>query len=121
MPDVKVFLLDDQLPRNNFHKFVRRTVAEQMSCEECEVTPGQIDLMIFPCVDTNTMHASRGVGIYSDAVALIEVAGYAYASRMANMPKRLELIVTELKKVLGERRKVSITFLPVQEGCWFAA
>jgi hypothetical protein len=121
MPDVKMLIKEHVGYDRNFSAFVSRIVAEQLTCVECEVSPQQVDVAIFTCRDSvvsETVHTMRGVELNSNSDAIIEVAGYAYPSRMDNITDRLMVIARGVQKVIGGHRHVSITYFEVANGCW---
>jgi hypothetical protein len=121
MPDVKMLMKEHVGYDRNFSAFVSRTVAEQLTCVECEVSPHQVDVLLITCrasVVAETVHTTRGVELNSNSDAIIEVAGYAYPSRMDNIEDRLKAIARGVKKVIGGHCHVSITYFEVANGCW---
>src|SRR5438309_10344821 len=124
MPDVKVYinehrtgghvLLEDELPE---------IVAEQMSCtvdgEFYKLDPSdEIDLfVIFYTHDFEL--GEEGVMLDSKTDILVEVAAYDFPDRMSNITERITNIADGVKKLFGViDPSVSITFIPVRQGCW---
>jgi hypothetical protein len=124
MPDVKVFTKDDITTDRNLYKSVRRTVAGNLSCEECDVRPEQVDVMIIRVVNGEqyTPASIHAIELYSNADVLIEICGYAHTSRMANIDERIAAIAARVKQLLGlqEEQRVCITYFVVQDRCWVA-
>jgi hypothetical protein len=123
VPDVKMFIKRSIQPDKrltNFDYRVRELIAGQMSCKECEVTPEQIDLMVFRDTSGGPIHkhlSEHSFLHFSESDIIIEVAGYAYPSRITNIEDRLRWIAAWVKGNM-KLDKVSITFIPVQEGYW---
>jgi hypothetical protein len=121
VPDVKMFVRKSMHLHRDFWRDMRTLVAVQMACEECSVTPAEIDLLVVRTESPSATGLKLPVVLCSGSDILIEVSGYAYPSRMSNRDTRIKNIAEGVKQMLGDRYKVSITFLPVQDGCWCSA
>jgi hypothetical protein len=81
--------------------------------------PHRIQIRLGPLLMEYTTQQPR---LYSGSDVIIEVSGYAYASRMANIEDRLKAIAIEVKKALGlgDAHRASITYFVVEENYWAA-
>jgi hypothetical protein len=122
MPDVKVFVKGGITADGNIHQPLRSYISIHLDCSECFVGGEHIDLMVIPIVDGEMEYTTQQPRLYSGSDVIIEVSGYAYASRMANIEDRLKAIAIEVKKALGlgDAHRASITYFVVEENYWAA-
>lgn len=124
MSDVKLYVPQDMLAGgpfiSNFVDTVAFAVARHMDGNDYDgnplnMTPGDVDVMPFP-------YPHQGK---TNAVILIEVAGYDYPDRMASIGQRLEAIVQDLIEFVSTppvgKKKISITFIDLQDRCWYGS
>lgn len=130
MPDVKV-----RYPRNSlkgsalehsidFADELKHIIKTALTCEDYRGQPvilskGEIDVHLMP-YGPDQMHTTG-------AQFLIEITGYDFPSRMANIQERLVGIqggITDyLRNVIryqqdGESKIVAVTFIPISDGCY---
>jgi hypothetical protein len=125
---VKIFLKGSFEITDDFDWIIRDYVSAHLNCAERAVSVDDIDIVLIQGPPARSIKTKEEGSVsffpphcsFCDSDVLIEVSGYAYPSRMANITKRLEAIARVVKLELGGRCKVSIAFLPVQEGCWYA-
>lgn len=125
MPDVKFWLkpyddLDptvpslEELPGYDFYSQLAKVVAEQMSCK----VDGE-----FYSLDPNDevdITVVANIAGQSGATALVEIAAYNFPDRMQNIDERIGNIGLAIKKILSlkDEHRISVTFIPVRQGCW---
>lgn len=90
-------------------------VADRLECEDYEGNMAYIGLTE---IDVHFMayqpHEARLCTPF-----VVEVTGYNYPSRMADIQNRLLSIKSLFAKILGVRvEDISISFIPLPDGCW---
>ena len=102
---------------------VPKIVAEQMSCtvdgEYYRLDPDkEIDLLLFRD-NENVDEGPYDLTIVSKTSVIVEVAAYDFEDRMANISERIRNIAVGIKNAMGgDPITVSVTFIPVRQGCW---
>lgn len=121
MPDVKIYMPVWYRRNEEFVADVSNRIkvatAKHLECRDhfgrpLDMTPRDIDVMLLSYED------DARVG----AVLIIEITGYDYDGRMANIGERLKLILEdsippEMVSYAGAK-KASISYIPLPKGCW---
>lgn len=122
MPDVKVYYPAGMLRDTDkllLMFTIGQSTARSMSCKEVDVTPDQIDIFLI---------AYDPVDVRLGTTVVIEVAAYAYPSRMSDIDRRLLTIANavedNLYELLGDGIETddesftSASFTALGEKCW---
>lgn len=133
MPDLKmrypgtIFVDEDGVTDEDtileFIEYIAEFVAAYLDCDDysgapLELKPEHIDVHLMPYQSEYT----RFLG----APILVEITGYDYPERMANINARLGHIrdfMSEAIRGFGDYYReggseVAVTFIPIKDGCW---